>query len=489
MNAPDPTLELVRDHLAEILLGTIFLFVGTTACAAAAFRRSRASRLLLWFGTFIGLYGARMLAILADIFHLYPHSAWPAHVEVFVNYVLVVPSLLFWAERTRSWMKRLFQLLSAFGLAIAIAGLASYAITGNPAVFLRWSFLLAVGIMLLVGPLPIFPSFFRRYFEVQTLVLRVVLPACAGLVLVVDVLLFFGHPPSRHIEPIGFAIWVFAIGYEAAKNTFDNERRLASIEGELETARQIQASLLPAGTPSVAGLRIAATYQPMSAVAGDYYHFVPVDHHRVGILIADVTGHGVPAALIASMIKVAMQSAVAVASEPDLVMRQLNQILTPELNGRLTSAAYLWIDTEHCLARYSAAGHPALVYWNGVRHQVAHIESNGMLIGVDPAAAYQERQLSFHPGDRFLLYTDGLTEPENANNESFGDRQLDALLKDNRAVPAADFSSTLLAALKSWQPADAVQQDDITLVTIDVVEDLATASTSWDLFAARALSS
>src|ERR1700747_2636908 len=101
----------------------------------------------------------------------------------------------------------------------------------------------------------------------------------------------------------------------------------------------------------------------MAAVPVDFYDFIPVDEKRMGILVADVSGHGVPAALIASMIKIAMQSAVSAAGSPSQVLGQLNRILTPELKGRLTSAAYLWLDTRLGYVRYSAAGHPPLLHW------------------------------------------------------------------------------------------------------------------------------
>jgi phosphoserine phosphatase RsbU/P len=91
----------------------------------------------------------------------------------------------------------------------------------------------------------------------------------------------------------------------------------------------------------IEGLRIAAAYQPMSAVAGDFYQFVQTGGQGLGLIVADVTGHGVPAALIASMLKVAMQSAVPIASAPGVVLSLLNRILTPELQGRLTSAGYI----------------------------------------------------------------------------------------------------------------------------------------------------
>ena len=96
-----------------------------------------------------------------------------------------------------------------------------------------------------------------------------------------------------------------------------NERRLLEIQAELDVARQIQTSILPTDVPELRGLRISATYRPMASVAGDFYEFLPVDREHAGFLIADVCGHGVPAALIASMLKVAARSVRHVPTIPD----------------------------------------------------------------------------------------------------------------------------------------------------------------------------
>jgi sigma-B regulation protein RsbU (phosphoserine phosphatase) len=101
----------------------------------------------------------------------------------------------------------------------------------------------------------------------------------------------------------------------------------------------------------------------MEAVAGDFYEFIAVDENRTGVLVADVTGHGVPAALIAAMIKVAMQSVMHCAHDPGEVLLGLNRILSPQLHAQLVSAAYLWLDTENRVGSYSAAGHPPLLRW------------------------------------------------------------------------------------------------------------------------------
>src|SRR2546429_443662 len=102
---------------------------------------------------------------------------------------------------------------------------------------------------------------------------------------------------------LGFLILIAALPYVAASRSNLNEQRLLPLKKELEIARQIQSSILPREVPRIPGLDIAAQYVPMTAVAGDFYDFLVVDDRRVGILVADVTGHGVPAALIASMLK------------------------------------------------------------------------------------------------------------------------------------------------------------------------------------------
>jgi sigma-B regulation protein RsbU (phosphoserine phosphatase) len=261
----------------------------------------------------------------------------------------------------------------------------------------------------------------------------------------------------------------FTLGYVAVQRTFENERRLLTIENELETARQIQFSILPQSTPVIARLRIAAAYQPMSAVAGDFYQFIPVDPHRLGVLVADITGHGVPAALISSMIKVAMQSVVRFAHDPGEVLRGLNGILSPELRGQLISAAYLWIDTESCCARYSAAGHPPLLYWRSAPGELERIESNGLLLGATSKSDYPARTLPLRSCDRLLIYTEGMTEPESLAGEAFGERQLERVVRDHRSLPASDLLQRVLFELQSWQPPVTPQQDDITLIVMDVL--------------------
>jgi len=205
----------------------------------------------------------------------------------------------------------------------------------------------------------------------------------------------------------------------------------------------------------------------MTAVAGDFYWFIAVDPNRAGFLVADVSGHGVPAALIASMIKVAMQSVAACADNPASVLRGVERALSGQPRSQLVSAAYLWLDTESHKALYSAAGHPPLLHWS--QGKLERIQSNGLIFGVGSDCDYPVCEISIATGDRFLLYTDGLIEPENTNGESFGDRRLGEVVCECQLLTSSELSDRLLLELRRWQPAPAAQQDDITLIVIDVL--------------------
>jgi sigma-B regulation protein RsbU (phosphoserine phosphatase) len=278
---------------------------------------------------------------------------------------------------------------------------------------------------------------------------------------------FLHLPDYPSVGPITFAVFILVLGYVAAEKIFADERRLLSIVNELAVAREIQRSILPSSLPEVNNLRIAAAYRPMTAVAGDFYEFIPVDQNRVGFLVADVSGHGVPAALIAAMIKGAMQSVVSRADDPPEVLRGLNRTLAGQLRGQFVTAAYLWIDTEVHKALYSAAGHPPLLRWRD--GALERIESNGLLFGLAQDACYPVCELPLYSGDRFLLCTDGITEPENALGDSFGESKLEQVIRDNQSRPPAELSDQLLFELGRWQPASTTQQDDITLIVVDVV--------------------
>jgi phosphoserine phosphatase RsbU/P len=469
MTAEPLTVALLRSQVANVVIGIVFLFVGLTALGMAVIRRRREFRVLVWFGLFIGMYGARLLAQVADALGFVSKSSPLDHLITIVDYLLVVPGLLFWVELSLGKLRRFLQVLTVLGAGTGILGLCLFYTSGPSYRLLRNNVFIAISMLLVVAVVVAVPALSRKYLVIQSRVLVFAVPAIAVVALYVNLSGILGYRADFWIEPPAFVFWVFALGYVAAQRVFSNERRLFSIESELETARQIQFSILPSSAPKVKNVRIAASYDPMSAVAGDFYQFIQVDPYRVGVLLADVSGHGVPAALISSMIKVATQSVAVFANDPAQVLRGLNRILSTELKGQLTSAAYLWIDTENHTARYSAAGHPPLLCWRDGRGELERIESNGLLFGIADDCDYPVRNLTVESGDRFLIYTDGLVEPENARGESFGDRQLEQVVRKNLALPAPEMLQQLLSELQKWRPASMSQQDDITLIVVDVV--------------------
>jgi len=459
------------DQVIAIVLGSIFLFIGVAACCIAAIRGRAAGRVLAWFGVFSAMYGARLFAVVPAAFRLLVGPLWPSAPQFvwLITYVIMIPALLFWAELSLGALRRLFQIMVIPASAIAVAGIFAVLSHEAPYRFMRYNNVLVICALLVLAVTNVVPSMGKRFLVIQSHV-----SAAGTLLLAVAVIhdnlmgAFLNLRYYLFLEPVAFALFVFSQGWVAAEKVIGDERRLLSIQNELLVAREIQASILPGGVPELARLRISAAYRPMAAVAGDFYWFIAVDPHRAGFLVADVSGHGVPAALIASMVKVAMQSVVPCADDPWAVLRGLARALSGQLHGQFVTAAYLWLDTEERTALYSAAGHPPLLRWRGGK--LERIQSNGLLFGVKADGdAYPVHTMPIQPGDRFLLYTDGLTEPENAQGDPFGNTRLEQVVRDNEGRPPSDLSDRLLAELRQWQPASAAQQDDITLIVIDVL--------------------
>jgi phosphoserine phosphatase RsbU/P len=464
----EQVLTVVRDQVGAIALGTVFMFVGVMACAIAAIRGRVAARILVWFGLLSLMWGARIMASVPAAFSVLPRSlgvSRPAVIAI-LSYVTVIPALLFFVELSRGSLRRLLQIMLVADFGICLAGIYSVLFTESPYRCIPFSNVLAIALVLIVAVVIWVPSLSERIGFPRHWVSQLGLLATGLATLYTNLTGFLHLPEHGFLEPVAFAVFVFTLGYVLVERIVSDGRRLLSIESELAIARELQSSTLPSGVPEIASLRISAAYHPATAVAGDFYEFIPVDLRRVGFLIADVSGHGVAAALIAAMIKVAMQSLVSCAQEPAEVLRGLNRILAGQLRGQLISAAYLWLDTEQGYASYSAAGHPPLLCWRQGR--LDRIESNGLLIGVIPEPEYPVCEFLFNAGDRFLLYTDGVVEPENAAGVAFGDGKLEEVIRRNQSQSPLELSNQMMAEIRRWQPASMTQQDDITLIVVDV---------------------
>jgi sigma-B regulation protein RsbU (phosphoserine phosphatase) len=246
-------------------------------------------------------------------------------------------------------------------------------------------------------------------------------------------------------------------------------RQLSSINSELELAREVQLSILPQEIPHVQGLEIAAPYLPMSSVAGDFYDFIEVDEKHVGILIADVSGHGLSAALIASMLQTALAAQSAHASDPAQVLSGLNRALYGKFQRHFVTAAYLFVDMEKNTAHYAGGAHLPILRWRAGTHEVTEYMENGLMLGPFSDPTYSAITFVLEQGDRIVLITDGIVEALDSSGNEFGMDRLKQILESKHALPANRFVDALLYGLSDWteHAIGTGQADDITVLAID----------------------
>jgi phosphoserine phosphatase RsbU/P len=242
--------------------------------------------------------------------------------------------------------------------------------------------------------------------------------------------------------------------------------QLQTIQSEMNTARQIQLSILPREIPAIKGLDISARYLPMTSVAGDFYDFIAIDEKRIGILVADVSGHGMPAALISSMLKIALDGQTKHATDPARVLDGLNQALCGKFQGHFVTAVYVVVDTERQYLLYAGAGHPPLILMDHSTGEAHDFLENGLFLGYFPDASYTAMEIPFKAGDWGVLYTDGIPEMTDPSDEQFGLDRFKQFLQDNHDLSTGQFVDALLDELSRWSnlASGREAEDDITLL-------------------------
>jgi phosphoserine phosphatase RsbU/P len=468
--ALSPRSEL-RWEFLSIAAAVTLISVAAAAVALFFFRRKARDLTLVYFGLFAGLYALRLLSARPLFRALFdqPPVVW-AYVDWVVTCTIVLPGALFLYQVVSEQVRRFLRWLLGVQAVFAAGGIAAAAAGVRlPKLFFANSLL----VLSTFAALGVFLAFHRPRAGVWKALSHEIRVLLAGFVVW---LLFIVHAnllglkvlAGHNVEFVGFMVFVASLAYVSAYRAYGNEQRLLEINKELEIARQIQGSTLPRDVPALEGLEIAARYLPMTAVAGDFYDFLHVDDRHLGVLVADVTGHGVPAALIASMLKVAFAAQERYARDPARVLAELNRSLCGKFEAHFVTAAYLFVDLEKNLLRYSAAGHPPLMVASraaGVRE----IEENGLMLGMFPEAEYSSVEIALAEGDRCLLYTDGLFEAKNAEQEEFGKSRCKETLESERDLPAARFANALLDRIArfSGHGEARAREDDITLLVLD----------------------
>jgi len=450
--------RLLIADFARIAVATVSIAIGCGSLLVQWLRRKTQNLLRLWFGLLAVLYGYRTLLMTESAGYFLSQRAIAFQIGL-ITFTIGIPAILFGWGLVAQKQNRVIRSLIALNAAMAVTFLLLHSnVEALGALYtvnniLVITFTLAIVVYLFVVPA-------ERVPDLKTL--RIVMLVW-GLFVIHNNVRQWLPESSADFEFIGFAIFLCSLAFLVAQRSLRTEEALASIRNELEIARRIQASILPESMPQLRGVTVAARYWPMSQVAGDFYDFLAMDERRVGVLIADVSGHGVPAALVASMVKVAIAAQAEHADDPAKVLAGLNSILSGKLQGQFVTAAYLFLDLEAGIARYSAAGHPPLMHYVAAQSRVNDVVENGLILGVMPWASYETKVLTIGPGDRFLLYTDGVLEA-NKDGEEFGDARVKNILA--RPLVADELCDSVGSEVSAWSRGAA--GDDITVVAVAV---------------------
>jgi sigma-B regulation protein RsbU (phosphoserine phosphatase) len=214
------------------------------------------------------------------------------------------------------------------------------------------------------------------------------------------------------------------------------------------------------------GFEIAHYWRPHHTVSGDYFDAIDLGSGKRGLCIADVVGKGMPAALLMSNVQAAVKAVASEAIPPLDLCSRVNRVLAGNLApGSFVTLFYAMMDVDARTLTYTNAGHcaPMLVRQNGT---VERLESGGALLGVFRNWVFEQQTVTLDPGDRLILFTDGITELKDSTEEEFGEERLEALLRGCRDLPAEQMKQRVLDAIASYNSGE--YQDDITVVVIAV---------------------
>ncbi len=247
-------------------------------------------------------------------------------------------------------------------------------------------------------------------------------------------------------------------------------RRMSDQQKELQAAWTIQKSILPKVLPSIKGLSISAHYLPMNNIGGDMYDFSRPGPEELGVFIADVSGHGVPAALIASMLKVAFTILHQYSREPARLLEEMNRLMRDKLHNAFFTASYAYINMKEYTLTAARAGHPSLLIHRRQDNSILTVHPKGKLMGWFDELGCENETINLLPQDRLLFYTDGIIEAENDSKQFFGDEELASFILSHQQNSTGDFADSLIQAVKLYDNNIDYTDDDITLLVMDVSE-------------------
>ena len=265
-----------------------------------------------------------------------------------------------------------------------------------------------------------------------------------------------------------------AVAQVSQANELEALRQIAAdyheIGQELALAGKIQASFLPKALPALVGWQLAATLEPAKETSGDFYDLIPLPAGRLGLLIADVVGKGIGAALYMALSRTLIRTyALQYAAQPGLVLQEVNYRLQTDIQADMfVTVFYGILDPHTSTLTYSSAGHnPPYLFGRQNGTAVQELLRTGIPLGMFPEMSWEEKSVQLAPGDMLLFYTDGVTEAQNQEAICFGQERLLAVVRANLGRPAQIIQEALLRAVHEFViDTPEAWRDDITVMVL-----------------------
>ncbi|TGL87914.1 serine/threonine protein phosphatase [Leptospira congkakensis] len=245
--------------------------------------------------------------------------------------------------------------------------------------------------------------------------------------------------------------------------------QVTSLRKERKISRDILMQSLPKTIPDVKNLQMQIYIQPMKDVGGDFYEYFSPNPYELGIVLCDVSGHGIPASLISAMGKVAFTTQKDNISSPKQVLEGMNRVLYGNCNPQYVTASYVYLNTSTKVWRFGRAGHPS-AYLQRVGGEIIKVHPKGKIIGVFPEIQIEETTHRVEPKDRILILSDGVLECFNPEGAMYGESGLLEFLRVNREIPNHLFKIKLIQDLESFSKTEIKDwDDDLTFIFLELV--------------------
>ncbi|HNJ34438.1 MAG TPA: SpoIIE family protein phosphatase [Leptospiraceae bacterium] len=439
--------SLFRNDLARLLLGLCFILMALVGALLAFTDQTEAHKAFASFCFSVGVFVVTTTRIkhLMDVdalvwsyLNLASIMLMPAFFALFLRSMFSLNRL--WNRITLIIPYSLFLFLAA-GVLLCLAGFAQIIDFLTP--FNVAALICAVSSLAFVVR-----EAFRKSPDARVMIGGGVMMAIAATH---DIALeSFGFFPSTGIWlHWGMLCLILTLAFLVRKRYVEMFGRYQKVSVELELARKIQASLLPRFVPDDDKCRISVLFSPAASVGGDLYEFHHLPNHSVSFFVGDVSGHGVPAAMLSSLVKAAVSIQFTEGRlSPPIFLSSINEFLCRQLRGNFVTAFYGHIDLKAMKLAYATAGHPHAYLWNPDRTTVTRIRTRGKMLGLFADLVFEEEIVPLQPGDRILIPTDGILECENQAGRLFEEEGIERVISAHAAAP--DLIVRLETALRAW---------------------------------------